>query len=250
MATYPTSLAPQLNQVPEDHLLADEQALGTVTPSHGGTVNAGHEFDMPIQPRQDLQQPPSPALVPRSTNGSQRPRPMSMPPQSYNASAVDRDGKNGAGNDSGRSTPAGNARRSHRERETNGSSNKPRSSGRILGDYTLSKTLGAGSMGKVKLATHNITGEKVRFPASFSYISSLYRDLACGKNPSSYTTATFKWLSAARVDARSGGEAGIERRIKGNPYATRGRTVHAPSSSLHLWNARDDSPPVPLLHGL
>jgi serine/threonine protein kinase len=30
-----------------------------------------------------------------------------------------------------------------------------------LGDYTLSKTLGAGSMGKVKLATHNITGEKV-----------------------------------------------------------------------------------------
>ncbi|KAJ7187036.1 hypothetical protein C8R46DRAFT_1172012 [Mycena filopes] len=33
-------------------------------------------------------------------------------------------------------------------------------SNRILGDYTLSKTLGAGSMGKVKLATHNITGEK------------------------------------------------------------------------------------------
>ncbi|KAJ7025162.1 hypothetical protein C8F04DRAFT_968128 [Mycena alexandri] len=34
-------------------------------------------------------------------------------------------------------------------------------SNRILGDYTLSKTLGAGSMGKVKLATHNITGEKL-----------------------------------------------------------------------------------------
>ena len=32
---------------------------------------------------------------------------------------------------------------------------------RILGDYTLSKTLGAGSMGKVKLAHHNVTGEKV-----------------------------------------------------------------------------------------
>ncbi|KAI0039409.1 Pkinase-domain-containing protein [Auriscalpium vulgare] len=31
---------------------------------------------------------------------------------------------------------------------------------RILGDYTLGKTLGAGSMGKVKLAQHNITGEK------------------------------------------------------------------------------------------
>ncbi|KAF8166602.1 kinase-like domain-containing protein, partial [Mycena galopus ATCC 62051] len=34
-------------------------------------------------------------------------------------------------------------------------------SNRILGDYTLSKTLGAGSMGKVKLATHNVTGEKL-----------------------------------------------------------------------------------------
>ncbi|KAF7969621.1 hypothetical protein HWV62_26795 [Athelia sp. TMB] len=33
-------------------------------------------------------------------------------------------------------------------------------SNRILDDYTLGKTLGAGSMGKVKLATHKITGEK------------------------------------------------------------------------------------------
>ena len=38
---------------------------------------------------------------------------------------------------------------------------KPRTTNRILGDYTLSKTLGAGSMGKVKLAIHNISGEKV-----------------------------------------------------------------------------------------
>ncbi|KAJ6558292.1 hypothetical protein B0H19DRAFT_1261817 [Mycena capillaripes] len=38
---------------------------------------------------------------------------------------------------------------------------KPKRSNRVLGDYTLSKTLGAGSMGKVKLATHNITGEKL-----------------------------------------------------------------------------------------
>jgi serine/threonine protein kinase len=47
-------------------------------------------------------------------------------------------------------------RRKHREEHS-----KPSRSNRILGDYTLSKTLGAGSMGKVKLATHNITGEKV-----------------------------------------------------------------------------------------
>ncbi|KAJ7853696.1 Pkinase-domain-containing protein [Mycena olivaceomarginata] len=40
-------------------------------------------------------------------------------------------------------------------------SHKPKRTNRVLGDYTLSKTLGAGSMGKVKLATHNITGEKL-----------------------------------------------------------------------------------------
>ncbi|KAJ7218873.1 kinase-like domain-containing protein [Mycena haematopus] len=38
---------------------------------------------------------------------------------------------------------------------------KPKRTNRVLGDYTLSKTLGAGSMGKVKLATHNISGEKL-----------------------------------------------------------------------------------------
>jgi hypothetical protein len=32
---------------------------------------------------------------------------------------------------------------------------------KVLGNYTLTKTLGAGSMGKVKLAVHSLTGEKV-----------------------------------------------------------------------------------------
>ncbi|KAG6810693.1 hypothetical protein H0H92_010718 [Tricholoma furcatifolium] len=42
------------------------------------------------------------------------------------------------------------------------SSTKPSTrSNRILNDYILSKTLGAGSMGKVKLATHSTTGEKL-----------------------------------------------------------------------------------------
>ena len=54
-------------------------------------------------------------------------------------------------------TPERDTRDDGRGRE----STKPRSTNRILGDYTLSKTLGAGSMGKVKLAHHNITGEKV-----------------------------------------------------------------------------------------
>ena len=33
---------------------------------------------------------------------------------------------------------------------------------RVIGDYALGKTLGAGSMGKVKLAHHIVTGERVR----------------------------------------------------------------------------------------
>jgi hypothetical protein len=41
---------------------------------------------------------------------------------------------------------------------------KPR---KVLGNYTLSKTLGAGSMGKVKLAIHGITGHKVLLCCSF-----------------------------------------------------------------------------------
>ncbi|KAJ7472050.1 hypothetical protein FB451DRAFT_1090269, partial [Mycena latifolia] len=47
------------------------------------------------------------------------------------------------------------------EARTRPSSSNAKRSNRILGDYTLSKTLGAGSMGKVKLATHNVTGEKL-----------------------------------------------------------------------------------------
>jgi hypothetical protein len=35
---------------------------------------------------------------------------------------------------------------------------KPR---KVIGNFTLTNTLGAGSMGKVKLGVHNITGEKV-----------------------------------------------------------------------------------------
>ncbi|KAI0290315.1 hypothetical protein BC826DRAFT_1106553 [Russula brevipes] len=42
--------------------------------------------------------------------------------------------------------------------------NEQHTTNRILEDYALSKTLGAGSMGKVKLGHHNITGEKVCTP--------------------------------------------------------------------------------------
>ncbi|KAK7047783.1 Serine/threonine-protein kinase [Paramarasmius palmivorus] len=155
---YPTSLAPQLNQVPEDG------ALGT--PTHGGTVPGGHEYDMPImQPSHpaypgDQQQPQQ--RTPRS--GSTRQRPVSMPPQSYSSSntnsnnASSSDTKNREKDNDHRH--AGEDRDRHRS-HGHSSGSKPRSSNRILGDYTLTKTLGAGSMGKVKLATHNLTGEQL-----------------------------------------------------------------------------------------
>ncbi|KAJ7645391.1 hypothetical protein B0H17DRAFT_1216021 [Mycena rosella] len=38
---------------------------------------------------------------------------------------------------------------------------KPKCANQILGNYTISKTLGASLMGKVKLATHKVTGEKL-----------------------------------------------------------------------------------------
>lgn len=34
---------------------------------------------------------------------------------------------------------------------------------KMIGNYTLQQSIGKGSMGKVKLATHNVTGEKVRY---------------------------------------------------------------------------------------
>jgi hypothetical protein len=84
-----------------------------------------------------------------------RPRPMSLPPQAYTPA------HSGTSSDRTRqyveqphATPPKHSQRS-------ADTAKPRTTNRILGDYTLSKTLGAGSMGKVKLAHHNLTGEKV-----------------------------------------------------------------------------------------
>ncbi len=167
-AAYPASLANQLNQVPED-------VEGTVahTPSHGGTVTAGHEFDMQIlrssHPQPDSH-PPVSAAVPRSSGSATRQRPVSMPPQAYNiASVAPANGSNtGSTLDTKdhRTHTTGEERRRDGSR-SNGTSN--RAQRRILGDYTLTKTLGAGSMGKVKLATHNLTGEQVRYHTFFPF---------------------------------------------------------------------------------
>jgi hypothetical protein len=59
-----------------------------------------------------------------------------------------------------------NTNAAHEERQEASSSNKDRDKDRSrkqLGEWTLGKTLGAGSMGKVKLGISTISGEKVSF---------------------------------------------------------------------------------------
>ncbi|TBU46041.1 Pkinase-domain-containing protein [Dichomitus squalens] len=143
---------------------------GLPTPTHGGLV-AGPEYDVPITQKPITQGPTSTPHTPdtrhtptmeraerterysqaRPQSTSQRPRPVSMPPQAYAPpTATATNGERDQRYEDGR----------HGRTEA-GSSSKSRSGTRVLGDYTLSKTLGAGSMGKVKLAHHNITGEKL-----------------------------------------------------------------------------------------
>ncbi|KIJ62403.1 hypothetical protein HYDPIDRAFT_114497 [Hydnomerulius pinastri MD-312] len=185
-AFYPTSVVSTLGQVPEE-------IGGNFTPSHRGVVQGGYEFDLPITaPSAPQPQPyysPSPTSLPTPTTPStttatatttaatstatttaaaataiprplpaprpqstHRPRPVSMPPQAYNSSPPT------SSSDRDRQQMPESKHRQHRDGST---SKQGRSSNRILGDYTLTKTLGAGSMGKVKLAIHNITDEKL-----------------------------------------------------------------------------------------
>ena len=95
-----------------------------------------------------------------------RPRPVSMPPQPFHA-APDADSRPAA--------PPGDPppHRKHRDSAHTSSTRSGRSN-RILGDYTVGKTLGAGSMGKVKLAVHNVSGEKVRLLFLFPFLASQF----------------------------------------------------------------------------
>ncbi|KAG5730333.1 hypothetical protein E4T56_gene11721 [Termitomyces sp. T112] len=79
-----------------------------------------------------------------SSSSSRKPRPVSMPPSPQSLPPQSHEPEPDP-------TPS---------RRTPSASRHSRSN-RILGDYVLSKTLGAGSMGKVKLATHSATGEKL-----------------------------------------------------------------------------------------
>jgi len=179
MDPYPVSLSNQQNGHEQSTLKPPVEESGQHTPSHGGMVT-GMEYDMaiaartgnrdasPLRPAHttngDISATPSVALEPPTepkadvqtsttaessavpiprpspTNGSAR-RPVSMPPQP---------------NVSGTSSAGGESRSRNHEPQ-----HRSKQSGRVLGSYTMTKTLGAGSMGKVKLAVHNQTGEKV-----------------------------------------------------------------------------------------
>ncbi|KAI5822736.1 Pkinase-domain-containing protein [Schizophyllum commune Tattone D] len=78
-----------------------------------------------------------------------------MPPQSAAAAAE----ASPARHESRRERREERHERHDRERDRDRDRERQRT--KIVGDYTLGKTLGAGSMGKVKLATHNQTGEKL-----------------------------------------------------------------------------------------
>jgi serine/threonine protein kinase KIN1/2 len=144
--TYPTSLT----QVAEE--------FGGPTPTHGGTVNTGSEYDYFIAEKlpptnQEVLNAALPTPTPRrSMPTTQRPRPMSMPPQAYGQPTTPTPAERDR-------IPSDALTKRSQSKEQNSSVRSARSSNRILGDYTLSKTLGAGSMGKVKLAHHSVSDE-------------------------------------------------------------------------------------------
>jgi hypothetical protein len=118
-------------------------------------------------PRESPTHPPSlpPSLpttasttAPLPRGAAPKPRPMSLPPTSYSPSY------SGTSSERPRQYAEQPLASAQRHSQRGPEAPKQRTTNRILGDYTLSKTLGAGSMGKVKLAHHNVTGEKVRTP--------------------------------------------------------------------------------------
>ncbi|KAG9000149.1 serine/threonine-protein kinase KIN2 [Tulasnella sp. JGI-2019a] len=143
--------AAEVENYPNTHQLLQPEDSGQVTPSHGGMIS-GNEYEVPLEAPSTrtsdrIEAEPTRELQPRPhESSSSRARPASMPPQPIAPRADENQ-----------------ERRAHETAERNGHTPQPsRSRGnRVLGDYTLGKTLGAGSMGKVKVAHHNITGEKL-----------------------------------------------------------------------------------------
>ncbi|KAI0922430.1 hypothetical protein AcV7_005966 [Taiwanofungus camphoratus] len=157
MAAYPTSLAAEpLAKVTEEGVATTLSQVAGHEPSPAPMIQpqTPSREQSRIPPTSNSSSTSSSQAPRRSSSSAHKPRPLSMPPQSdatTTPAPPERDRDRQHGDDGGR----------HSQRGEPGSSAKPRSTNRILGDYTLSKTLGAGSMGKVKLAHHSLTGEKL-----------------------------------------------------------------------------------------
>ncbi len=174
----------------------------------------------------------SDSSAPSSRTASTKPRPVSMPPQSFHQQ------------DAQQPTPAPQEEQPHHHRKHRGSAR----SNRVLGDYTIGKTLGAGSMGKVKLAVHNVSGEKVRQHFLHPLIVLIPSSLARHQNSpkSQPCSSTSKWRNTRSRRCK----AGLKGRLKRNSHPPRGSPFHAATSPLHLRHARNDRPSTSLLHGL
>ncbi|KAL1725395.1 hypothetical protein EV714DRAFT_287932 [Schizophyllum commune] len=131
---------------------------------------------MPVLTRERTPPTPQDQPRPRQNQPAARQRPLSMPPQSAAAAAE----ASPARHESRRERREERHERHERERDRDRDRERQRT--KIVGDYTLGKTLGAGSMGKVKLATHNQTGEKVRATTLTSALGTLTPSAARDQN--------------------------------------------------------------------
>jgi len=160
MTTHSTS--DQLNQVSESRVAAQV----SVSLSHGGIIGLDFPISQPTSqsPASSHHTPslPVPARVPHApTTSFNKARGLS-PPLPYSATngagfGIDTSSSDGSDRTRGSATKTTSSRRQRRD-------GSPRRTSRghwILGDYTLTETLGVGSMGKVKLTIHKVTGEKV-----------------------------------------------------------------------------------------
>lgn len=261
MATfYPGPVAPMLGRVPEEN-------GWEIGPSHGGVVQGGLEFDLPISSAGATTQPhpanvsPSSSSSPPATSSStttnttlsttasaataiprplpvptaraqsaHKPRPLSMPPQAYNTSPLT------SSSDRDRQPMAD---QKHRQPRDGSTSKQSRSANRVLGDYTLTKTLGAGSMGKVKLAIHNVTEEKVRRPRNMPHAPPAhprFSQLACYKNSSPRSSFNNPSKRFKRF-SRGYRKTSFKGCFQGDQNHPRGSLIHAAPPSLYLRHA-------------
>jgi hypothetical protein len=162
---HPRLVRPVTESIPEHPLPHTPIPASPPSTEPLSLYNFNYLGPLPIHPPSLPPNPPitasTPAPIPRGT--ASKPRPMSLPPASFSPSY------SGTSSERPRQyveQPIASAQR-HSQRGLEPP--KQRTTNRILGEYTLSKTLGAGSMGKVKLAHHNTTGEKVRLAILLSF---------------------------------------------------------------------------------